>query len=143
MKLSKERRNISQRKIRRIKRTTPESSFQLESEITPTKSKGLAPSTLLYYNKIIFGAGSGTITGLLLLLPEMGIDIGLTINDPLVVLMILLTSLVLCVTFFRYYLKIPENEVDQKRVWLSGTFTFAVLFIVFASLIWMFPGPRF
>ncbi|MHA2224254.1 MAG: hypothetical protein ACXAC8_03560 [Candidatus Hodarchaeales archaeon] len=141
--MSKERRNISQRKIRRIKRSTTESSFQLESETARTKPKGLAPNTLLYYNKIVFGAGSGTITGLLLLLPEIGIDLGITITDPLVVLMILISSLVLCVTFFRYFLKISTDVLDQKRVWLSGTFTFVVLFIVFASLIWMLPGPRF
>lgn len=128
LKLSKERRYISQRKIRRIKRTTDDSSFELESEPSLSKPQGLTPNTKMYYTKVCFGVGSGTATGLLFLLLNI---------SPEFWILILIGSLIICVTFVRYVLKIPYDQIDQKRLWLSGTFTFVILFIVFTSLVWM------
>ncbi|MFX1285290.1 MAG: hypothetical protein ACFFB5_16690 [Promethearchaeota archaeon] len=126
--MSKERRYISQRKIRRIKRTTDDSSFELESEPSLSKPQGLTPNTKMYYTKVCFGVGSGTATGLLFLLLNI---------SPEFWILILIGSLIICVTFVRYVLKIPYDQIDQKRLWLSGTFTFVILFIVFTSLVWM------
>ncbi len=128
LKLSKERRYISQRKIRRIKRPTDDSSFELESEPSVIKPQGLAPNTKMYYTKICFGVGGGIATGLIFLLSNV---------SPELWIIILIGSLIICVTFVRYGLKIPYDQVDQKRLWLSGTFTFVILFIVFTSLVWM------
>jgi len=129
LKLSRERRHISQRKIRRIKRTTDDSSFQLESEPSEVKIKGLAPNTKMYYTKIAFGVSSGTLTGFLFVLSEVFLNWWL---------LVLIVALIVCVIFVRYVLNITPNEIDQKRLWLSGTFTFLVLFIVMTSLVWMF-----
>ncbi|UCG90766.1 MAG: hypothetical protein JSU57_03270 [Candidatus Heimdallarchaeota archaeon] len=126
--MSKERRYISQRKIRRIKRPTDDSSFELESEPSVTKPQGLAPNTKMYYTKVCFGVGSGTATGLLFLMANV---------SPELWILILIGSLIVCVTFVRYGLKIADDQIDQKRLWLSGTFTFVILFIVFTSLVWM------
>lgn len=129
LKLSRERRKIGQRKIRRIKRTTDESSFQLDAEPNELRTTGLAPNTKMYYTKIAFGVSTGTLTGFLLVLSELFFNWWI---------LILIIALVVCVFFVRFVLKITEDEVDQKRLWLSGTFTFLVLFIVMTSLVWMF-----
>ena len=129
LKLSRERRHISQRKIRRIKRTTDDSSFQLEPEPIEAKTKGLAPNTRMYYTKVAFGVSTGTLTGFLLILSDVFLNWWL---------FILIIALIVCVIFVRYVLNITPDDIDQKRVWLSGTFTFLVLFIVMTSLVWMF-----
>lgn len=128
LKLSKERRYISQRKIRRIKRSTDDSSFQLESEPSETKPQGLAPNTKLYYSKVCFSIGTGVVTGVLFLS---------SVVSPSYWILILIGGLIASVLFVRYVLKIPYEQLDQKRLWLSGTFTFVILFIVFTSLVWM------
>lgn len=132
--MSKERRVISQRKIRRIKRASEESTFQLDTEISGKKTQGMTPNTILYYTKVSFSIGCGTIGGFLYLMLDESI---LTDIQDYFWILILLIGLVICVFFVRYGLKIPEDEVDQKRLWLSGTFTYVVLFIVFTSLVWM------
>lgn len=128
LKLSKERRYISQRKIRRIKRSTDDSSFQLESEPSETKPQGLAPNTKLYYSKVCFGIGTGAVAGILFLS---------SVVSPSYWILILIGGLITSIIFVRYVLKIPYEKLDQKRLWLSGTFTFVILFIVFTSLVWM------
>lgn len=133
--MSKERRDISRRKIRRIKRVSEDSTFQLEPKIKEIKTTGLKPNTKLYYSKVSFGVTSGFITGFTFLL----LDVSPPIN---IWFLLLIAGLVTCVLFVRYVLKISPDELDQKRVWLSGTFTFVLLFIVVTALIWMIPGPR-
>ena len=90
----------------------------------------------MYYTKVIFGLLSGFLTG-----------VGLVFFNEIISaewwLAFLLASLLLCVGFVRMGLGITENEVDTKRLWPSGTFTFVVLFIVSASLGWMFLFPIF
>ncbi|MHA2306092.1 MAG: hypothetical protein ACXACU_11935, partial [Candidatus Hodarchaeales archaeon] len=56
---------------------------------------------------------------------------------------LMLISLLICVGFVRIGLGISENDVDSKRLWLSGTFTFVVLFIVSTALGWMILYPIF
>jgi heme/copper-type cytochrome/quinol oxidase subunit 4 len=128
LKLSRERRRSSQRKIRRIKRKTEDSTFKLESEPSETKPQGLAPNTKMYYTKVTFGVSMGGITGLLLVLSDIFFNWWL---------LILIIAFVLCVVFVRFVLKISDDQIDQKRLWLSGTFTFLVLFIAVTSLVWM------
>jgi hypothetical protein len=111
-----------------VKRSTDDSSFQLESEKSVTKPQGLAPNTKMYYTKVCFGIGTGTITGTLFLLSRDTVNFWL---------FILIGGLIACVSFVRYGLNITSDQVDQKRLWLSGTFTFVILFIVFTSLVWM------
>ena len=127
--MSRERRHISQRKIRRIKRPIDDSSFQLESEPSEVKTTGLAPNTKMYYTKVLFGVSTGSLTGFLFILSDMFLNWWI---------LVLISALVVCVVFIRFGLKITVEEIDQKRVWLSGTFTFLVLFIVMTSLVWMF-----
>ncbi|MHA2245604.1 MAG: hypothetical protein ACXADY_11620 [Candidatus Hodarchaeales archaeon] len=126
--MSRERRYISQRKIHRIKRSTDDSSFKLESEPSETKPKGLSPNTMMYYTKVCFGVGNGAVAGLLFLL---------SILSPSYWILILIGGLITCMVFVRYVLKISNEQLDQKRLVLSGTFTYVILFIVFTSLVWM------
>jgi hypothetical protein len=70
----------------------------------------------------------GGITGLLLVLSDIFFNWWL---------LILIIAFVLCVVFVRFVLKISDDQIDQKRLWLSGTFTFLVLFIAVTSLVWM------
>lgn len=128
LKLSKERRHISQRKIRRVKRPTDDSSFELESEKSVTKPEGLSPKTKMYYTKVCFGISTGVFTGTLFLLSRDTVSFWL---------FILIGGLISSVFFVRYGLKITGDQVDQKRLWLSGTFTYVILFIVVTSLVWM------
>lgn len=130
--MSRERRDISQRKIRRIQRSTEDSTFQLEPK-SESFFRGLKPNAKMYYTKVGFGLGSGIITGMSLLFLNISPDLWLVM---------LIIAFIICIFFIRYVLKISSEEIDMKRLWLSGTVTFLLMFIVMASLIWMIPGPR-
>jgi hypothetical protein len=94
--------------------------------------RGLKPGAKNYYSKVAFGIGNGTIAGIGFVFFEL---------SPELWLVLLVAGLVLCAVFIRYILKVSRDDVDNKRLWLSGTFTFTLLFIVVSSLFWMFPGP--
>jgi len=133
--MSRERRNISQRKIRKISRTPEVESEKPETRRSPYKFNELSPNTRMYYTKVIFGAISGIITGTtFVLFPAI---------SPIIWFLFLIVGLGACIAVIRLILKITPEEVDQKRLIFSGTFTFTLLFIVLTSLIWMLPGPRF
>jgi len=131
--LSKERRDISQRKIRRIKRSLEESDIEQQTQASRIE-KILTPNTKLYYSKVIFGIITGGISG--------SIFVFLNIS-PELWFVFLIIGLVACIMFVKMVLKIPEKDIDKKRLWFSGTFTYVLIFIVISSLIWMLPGPRF
>ena len=134
--MSKERRNLSQRKIRRIQTTTDEASPETISSTGSSFIEvlsGLSPNSKLYYSKVVFGAIWGLIAGISFLVFEIPPDLWFVF--PVI-------GLISCISFVRFYLQIPGDEVDFKRLWLSGTFTFVILFIVVSSLIWMLPGSR-
>lgn len=140
--MSRERRYISQRKIRRIKRVTDDSALQLDTESTATKPAGLSPNTKMYYTKVCFGIGTGVISGLIHMF------LGVAASERILLLFpiwftILILGLLTCLFFVRFILHIPDDQVDQKRLWLSGTFTFTVLFIVVSALTWMLMSTFF
>ncbi len=131
LEISRERQNISQRKIRRIKKQTDESTFELEVQPKKEKKKGLSPNNKMYYTKVSFGLLSGFLTGAVFVF----------LNDAVSTewwFIIMIFSLFICVGFVRLGLGLSADEVDSKRLWLSGTFTFIVLFIVSSALGWMF-----
>jgi hypothetical protein len=131
--LSRERRDLSRRKIRKITRPD-ESSDQIEIEKTAQKGKGLSPNTKLYYTKVVTGAISGVVTGIIFLLfPDISKELWIVF---------LVIGIAISTAVVRLYLKITPEEIDLKRLLFSGTFTFTLLFIVLASLIWMLPGPN-
>jgi hypothetical protein len=133
--MSRERRNISQRKIRKISRKTEDLVIEKETNASKLNISGFSPNTKLYYSKVIFGASTGIITGVLyVFFPSVSTDFWF---------IFLIFGLSLCVVYVRRVLGILPEEIDAKRLWFSGTFTFVLLFIVLTSLIWMFPGPRF
>ncbi|MHA2055228.1 MAG: hypothetical protein ACXACP_12970 [Candidatus Hodarchaeales archaeon] len=133
--MSRERRSVSQRKIRKISRKPDKQTIRIEKDIGGFSFQKLSPKTRLYYTKVISGALNGLITGtLFVFFPSI---------DPGMWFMFLLIGLGISVSFARQGLKITPEEVDGKRLWLSGTFTYTLLFIVVTSLIWMLPGPRF
>lgn len=140
--MSRERRSISQRKIRRIQRATDESTLQPEAETTITKPTELAPNTKMYYTKVCFGIGTGLLAGLIYMLPGVSASERILLLLP-IWFIILILGLVICVIFVRFVLHISEDQIDQKRLWLSGTFTFTVLFIVVSSLVWMLFSTTF
>lgn len=129
--MSKERRDISQRKIRRIKRdqddSIPEESSQLSSRI----EKILTPNTKLYYSKVVFGIATGSLTGIGFVVLSIPPDLWI---------IFLILGLAACIGFVKFYLKVSEEDVNIKRLLYSGTFTYVVLFIVLSSLIWMIIG---
>ncbi len=131
--MSRERRNISQRKIRRISQKPEDEIISAPVKRSNFNFKGLSPNTQMYYTKVIFGAISGIITGsTFVLFPAI---------SPGSWFLFWLSGLGICITFVRLGLRITPEEVDQKRLIFSGTFTFTLLFIVITSLIWMLPGP--
>ncbi|MHA1542615.1 MAG: hypothetical protein ACTSQH_06540 [Candidatus Hodarchaeales archaeon] len=133
--MSRERRDLRKRKIRKISRKPDESSDQIEINKNALKLKELSPKTKLYYTKVVSGALSGIITGIIfILLPDISPDMWI---------LFLIMGLAFSVAVVRLYLKITPEEVDLKRLIFSGTFTFTLLFVVLSSLIWMIPGPRF
>jgi hypothetical protein len=133
--MSRERRNVRQRKIRKISRKPEEPTVHVEAQKGPFDFKKLSPKTQMYYTKVVAGALSGLITGtFFVLFPDF---------DTNLWFIFLIIGLAISVTVVRQVLKITPEEVDGKRLWFSGTFTFILLFIVVTSLIWMIPGPRF
>ena len=133
--MSRERRDISKRKIRRISRKEEEIEDQVSFSKTTLKLNNLSPNTKLYYTKVITGAISGLLTGtIFLVLPDIPTDIWF---------LFLIMGLTVAMAIFRLYLKVTPEEIDMKRLIFSGTFTFTILFIVLSSLVWMLPGPRF
>lgn len=133
--MSRERRNISQRKIRKISRTPEETIESPETKKSTYKFNELSPNTRMYYTKVISGAISGLVTGsIFVLFPAI---------SPNIWFLFLIAGLGISIAIIRLILKITPDEVDQKRLIFSGTFTFTLLFIVITSLIWMLPGPRF
>ena len=133
--MSRERRDLRKRKIRKISRKPDESSDQIEINKNALKLKELSPKTKLYYTKVVSGALSGIITGIIfILLPDISPDMWI---------LFLIMGLAISIAVVRLYLKITPEEVDLKRLLFSGTFTFTLLFVVLSSLIWMIPGPRF
>ena len=133
--MSRERRDLSRRKIRKISRKPDESSDQIEINKNAQKLKELSPKTKMYYTKVVSGTLSGIITGIIfILLPDISTDMWI---------LFLIMGLAISIAVVRLYLKITPEEVDLKRLLFSGTFTFTLLFVVLSSLIWMIPGPRF
>ncbi len=133
--MSRERRDLSKRKIRKISRKPEESNDQIQISKNTLKFQELSPNTKLYYTKVVTGALSGVITGIIFtLLPDISPDMWI---------LFLIMGLAISLAVFRLYLKVTPEELDLKRLLFSGTFTFTLLFIVLSSLIWMLPGPRF
>ena len=133
--MSRERRDLSKRKIRRISRKEDEENDKIELDKSIPRIKGLSPNTLLYYTKVVTGASSGFVTGLVFLFfPEISPDIWF---------IFLIIGLTIAIAIFRLYFKVTPDQIDMKRLLFSGTFTFTLLFIVLSSLVWMLPGPRF
>ncbi len=134
--MSRERRNISQRKIRKITRRPDEDSTITETRRSNYRFNELSPNTRMYYTKVVFGGITGIVTGtFFVLFPE--------ISPSSTWFLFLITGLGLSMAVIRFVLRITPDVVDQKRLLFSGTFTFTLLFIVLTSLIWMLPGPRF
>jgi hypothetical protein len=132
--LSRERRNVSQRKIRRISKKPEDTVTKPEPEKSGFMGKSLSPNTRMYYTKVIFGATSGLFTGILFIIIPDTIDMWF---------LFALAALMICIAFVRGVLKITAEEIDQRRLFLSGTFTFVLLFIVLSSLVWMILWPQF
>ena len=133
--MSRERRDLRKRKIRKISRKPDESSDQIEINKNALKLKELSPKTKLYYTKVVSGSLSGIITGIIfILLPDISPDMWI---------LFLIMGLAISLAVVRLYLKVTPEELDLKRLLFSGTFTFTLLFIVLSSIIWMIPGPRF
>ena len=133
--MSRERRDLSKRKIRKISRKIDESTTQIDLDKNAQKLKELSPNTKLYYTKVITGAISGILTGIIFIsFPSISPDIWI---------IFLIMGLAISVAVFRLYLKVTPDELDFKRLLFSGTFTFTLLFIVLSSLVWMLPGPKF
>ena len=133
--MSRERSNLSKRKIRKISRKIDESDYQSDLDKKVQKGNGLSPNTKLYYTKVITGALTGLFAGIIFVLFD-----GVSTDMWFV---FLITGLTISAAVFRLYLKITPEELDFKRLLFSGTFTFTLLFIVLSSLIWMLQGPRF
>ncbi|MHA1977928.1 MAG: hypothetical protein ACW98I_13560 [Candidatus Hodarchaeales archaeon] len=132
--MSRERRNVSQRKIRKISRKPEDDLPITETRRSTYKFNELSPNTRMYYTKVISGAISGLITGTIFLV--------FSSISPGTWFFFWVTGLSICIAFIRLGLKITPDEVDQKRLIFSGTFTYTLLFIVISSLIWMLQGPN-
>ena len=133
--MSRERSNLSRRKIRKISRKIDESDDQIDLDKNAQKGNGLSPNTKLYYTKVIAGVLTGLFTGIFFILFD-----GVSTDMWFIFLII---GLAISAAVFRLYLKVTPDELDFKRLLFSGTFTYTLLFIVLSSLIWMLQGPQF
>lgn len=94
----------------------------------------LTPNSKLYFTKLGLGACTGTLAGLLAL-------------EPLFGWLLVIAGLTLAAFIVRHGYKITEEQLDQKRLILSGTFSFILITVVTWSLVWMLtttnlPSPR-
>ena len=108
----------------------------MEVQPKKEKKKGLTPNNKMYYTKVLFGLFSGFLTGAVFVFFKDAVSTEWWF-------VIMLFGLFICVGFIRLGLGLSADEVDSKRLWLSGTFTFIVLFIVSSALGWMFLFPLF
>jgi len=134
--MSSPARRTSGRKFRPVKRL-PRKRVTDGSETKERKSSSrinLSPNAKLYYTKIGMGASLGITSGVLSL-------------DPLIGWTLAILGIILAVFIVRYVYEISEEQLDQKRVILAGTFSFILVMIVTWSLSWMImtpdlPSPR-
>ncbi|MFX0113224.1 MAG: hypothetical protein ACFFB3_01620 [Candidatus Hodarchaeota archaeon] len=134
--MSSPARRTSGRKFKPIKRL-PRKKEPEEGAMPSTKQPGklrLTPNSKLYFTKLALGATIGTTCGFFAL-------------EPLVGWTLAIFGIIVAVFIVRYIYEITEEELDQKRVILSGTFSFILITIVTWSLVWMLtaatlPSPR-
>ena len=80
------------------------------------------PSTRMYYVKLLFGAIAGIIVASLPMNAPSG---GWLIGFGLAIVV-----LAIACGIVRFGLKISEDELSNRRLALSGTFSFVVIFLI-------------
>ncbi|MFQ5978222.1 MAG: hypothetical protein ACE5OZ_08845 [Candidatus Heimdallarchaeota archaeon] len=129
-------RRTSGRKFKPVKRL-PRKKTSEDGAEQGKKQAGksrLTPNSKLYFTKLGLGACTGTLAGLLAL-------------EPLFGWIMVIVGLTLAAFIVRHVYQITEEQLDQKRLILSGTFSFILITIVTWSLVWMLttanlPSPR-
>ncbi|MFW9916102.1 MAG: hypothetical protein ACFFGZ_10895 [Candidatus Thorarchaeota archaeon] len=124
-------RRTSGRKFKPIKRL-PRKKEQDDGTTGDAKQPGkqrFSPNAKLYFTKLAIGGCLGTTSGLL----------GL---DPLLGWTLAIFGIILAGFVVRYVYEITEEQLDQKRLILSGTFSFVLITIVTWSLTWMIMTPE-
>lgn len=134
--MSSPARRTSGRKFKPMKRLPrkkePEDGAPGEPK-QPGKQR-FSPNAKLYFTKLAIGGSLGTTSGILAL-------------DPLFGWTLAIFGIILAIFIVRYIYEITEEQLDQKRLILSGTFSFVLITIVTWSLTWMImtpglPSPR-
>lgn len=129
-------RRTSGRKFKPIKRL-PRKKERENGTTGDAKQPGkerFSPNAKLYFTKLALGGSFGTVSGVLALEPLFGWTLAIF-------------GIILAIFIVRYVYEITEEQLDQKRLILSGTFSLVLITIVTWSLAWMItstelPSPR-
>ncbi|MHA2297104.1 MAG: hypothetical protein ACXADA_13835 [Candidatus Hodarchaeales archaeon] len=123
------RRHRSQRRVRK------DSLADEDIQDSEKRKKLTDASTRMYYTKVITGGAAGIIIGIFFTL----------LNDPsgtptgIHSLWWIFPVLALCIAMFivRFVWKFPREEIDHKRLVLSGTFSLVAINVFSTGLTWM------
>ncbi len=129
-------RRTSGRKFKPVKRL-PRKRQADETSESSSKKRGqpkLTPNAKLYFTKLGIGASIGSFSGILNLNPLLGWTLAIF-------------GIIVAVFIVRYIYDITEEQLTQKKVFLSGTFSLVLVTMVTWSLAWMLlipdlPSPR-
>ncbi|MFW9994613.1 MAG: hypothetical protein ACFFD4_21390 [Candidatus Odinarchaeota archaeon] len=131
------RRHRSQRRIRK------ESIEEEDAQEIDSRKKLRDVSTRMYYTKVITGLVTGILTGIIFVLVngEYSGSGSIADLDPtgLHSIWILFPIVGLSIAMFviRFVWKIPREEIDRKRLVLSGTFSLVAVSVFSTGLTWM------
>ena len=135
-KMTSRTRRTSGRKFKPVKRLPRKRQTEETDELSSKKrvQPKLTPNSKLYFTKLGIGALIGSFSGILNLNPLLGWTLAIF-------------GILIAVFIVRYIYDITEEQLTQKKVFLSGTFSLVLVTIVTWSLAWMFfipnlPSPR-
>lgn len=131
---TKARRHRSQRRVRKdLEDEDLKDTFSLK--------KGRDSNTRMYYTKVVTGAVTGLVVGLLFTLTNGSLS-GTSPNpDPTGIhglwLIFPVVGLIVAMLVTRYIWNITSDEIDRKRLVLSGTFSLIAIFVFTSGISWM------
>ncbi|MHA1166997.1 MAG: hypothetical protein ACTSP4_04645 [Candidatus Hodarchaeales archaeon] len=131
---TKARRHRSQKRIRK-------DLADEELRETFKQKKGRDANARMYYTKVVTGAVTGLIAGIFFMLTNGSLSGVVPNPDPTGIrswwLIFPLCGLIVSMLITRYIWNITPEEIDKKRLVLSGTFSLIAIFVFISSISWM------
>lgn len=131
---TKARRHRSQKRIRK-------ESEEDELRDTSKLKLGKDANTRMYFTKVITGAITGLVAGIIFMLTNGSLGGTLPNPDPTGIralwLIFPICGLFVSMLITRYFWNITREEIDRKRLTLSGTFSLVAIFVFSCGITWM------